>query len=82
MTDTREVQTRWGIVKHTSERLDRTYTRHTYEGPRQAVIVTVGERSKSTTQQYEHMFTIESISSQRDGWFLTIVCMASNYAGD
>jgi hypothetical protein len=76
-----ERETRWGKVQIQQDRLDGTYTRLTYEGPRDAVIVAVADNLNGTTQMYEHMFTVESITPV-DQHKLRVTCMRSNYAGD
>lgn len=80
-THVEQLQTRWGEVRHLRERLDDTYTRHTYQGPKSAVIERVGARLAAVTPMYEHMFMVESVSAIPNGR-IEVVCMQSNYAGD
>jgi hypothetical protein len=80
-------QTRWGEVDYTRERIDETYTRHTYEGPRDAVIVQIADGLRSTTQCYEFMYRLDSLALHPDPakakfrW-MRAECVSSNYAGD
>lgn len=80
-------QTRWGDVQYTYERIDGTYGRHIFEGPREAVIVEVAKGLQRTTQMYEHMFRLCSLSPHSDrklaecNW-VRAECQSSNYAGD
>lgn len=78
--DVSDIETRWGKVKHKCERLDGTYRKHSYEGPRSAVMVAVADFLKGATQQYEHMRTIDSVAV--DEYRMIVACTQSNYAGD
>lgn len=86
-TETQTRATRWGEVTYTYERMDSTYGRHIFEGPREAVIVEVANGLQRTTQMYEHMFTLNSLVPHRDeqkarcNW-IRAECTSSNYAGD
>lgn len=77
-----ERETRWGKVEIQEDRLDDTYTRLTFEGPRDAVMVEVGRALSGTTQMYEHMFKVESLEQLPKFNRLRATCMRSNYAGD
>lgn len=81
-THIEQLQTRWGEVRHLRERLDDTYTRHTYQGPREAVIVLVAHALEATTQCYEFMFRLESLTPAGSNGIVEAVCRESNYAGD
>lgn len=86
-TKTETRQTRWGDVQYTYERIDGTYGRHVFEGPREAVIMQVADGLRRTTQMYEHMFTLTSMAPHSDpqkarcNW-MRAECQSSNYAGD
>lgn len=79
--------TRWGEVSYTHERIDSTYARHVFEGPREAVIVKVADGLRGTTQMYEFMYTLQSFAPHSDpekarcNW-VRAECLSSNYAGD
>lgn len=83
----RTIESRWGNFDYWFERIDDTYTRHIFEGPREAVVVAVGDRLKGTTVMYEYMFTVSDMGPHPDpqkarcNW-LRAECTSSNYAGD
>jgi hypothetical protein len=74
-------RTRWGDVEITSQRLTEHRTRLTYVGGRDAVFVEVGRSVGNTTQQYEHMFCVESVQLLVDGR-MKVECQRNTYAGD
>ena len=86
-TETETRRTRWGEVTYRCERIDDTYRRHTFEGPREAVIVQIANGLSRTTEMYEHMFRISSITPHSDPkkaecQWISAECISSNYAGD
>lgn len=86
-TQTETRPTRWGEVAYTYERIDSTYARHIFEGPREAVIVQVADGLRRTTQMYEHMFVLNSMGPHLDAQkarcnWIRAECTSSNYAGD
>jgi hypothetical protein len=75
-----EIGTRWGKIRCERERLDQYRHRLTFVGPVDAVTAHVGQLLNRTTQCYEHMFHIKTLTPQ--GYDLEAVCIENNYAGD